>query len=172
MNVASLLTLLRGPGALGWAWMSLLIMALDQLTKSAVMARFELFQRTEILPFFDLVRLHNTGAAFSFLASAGGWQRAFFITISVLVSGGLLIWLRRLPPRGQTPLAVGLACIIGGALGNLWDRVQLGHVVDFIHLHVADWYYPAFNVADIAITTGAALVILDAFLEWRRERKG
>jgi signal peptidase II len=114
------------------------------------------------------MRLHNEGAAFSFLSDAAGWQRWMFIGLGVVVSVGILVWLRRLPPKGQHLLAAGLSFVLGGALGNVIDRVLWGHVIDFIRVHYEEHYFPAFNVADSAITIGAALLILDNLLEHRR----
>ena len=112
--------------------------------------------------------LYNTGAAFNFLADASGWQRWFFIVLGVLVSAAILVWLRQLDPRRHRLLAAGLALIMGGALGNVIDRVWHGHVIDFIHFHWRQWEFPAFNMADTSITIGAGLLILDAILESRR----
>jgi signal peptidase II len=111
--------------------------------------------------------MRNTGAAFSFLSRASGWQRWFFTTVALSISTALVIWLRRLPP-GQNRLAAGLALILGGALGNVWDRLQSGQVVDFIYVYYQNWYWPAFNVADSAITVGAGLLILDTLASRRR----
>jgi signal peptidase II len=118
-----------------------------------------------VTPFFNLVLTHNTGAAFSFLADAGGWQRWFFTAIAVVISIVLVVLLRR--QRGAL-VAAALALVLGGALGNLWDRVMLGHVVDFVQLHAAGYYFPAFNVADSAITVGVALLILDSLRSTER----
>lgn len=160
---------LRTPTSLGFLWVSLAIILLDQATKAWVVAKFELFERVTVLPILEFTRLHNTGAAFSFLADAGGWQRWFFITLAGVVSAGITVWLKRINPRLQLLLATGLSLIMGGAIGNVIDRVWHGHVVDFIHFHWEQrWWFPAFNVADIAITVGAGLLILDAFLESRR----
>ena len=117
-----------------------------------------------------LTRLHNTGAAFSLLAQASGWQRWFFVGLAVVVSGGILYWLRNLPRDSAPFLPVALALVLGGALGNLVDRVWHGYVIDFLHFHWEAAYFPAFNVADSAITVGAGLLILDAILEGRRSR--
>ena len=156
-------------GASNWLWLSLAVILADQWVKNLIVEKFTLYQSVEVLPVLDITRLHNTGAAFSFLAGASGWQRWFFIGLGVVVSSVILIWLRRLPARGQHLLASGLALILGGALGNVIDRVQWGYVVDFIHVHYERWYFPAFNVADSAITVGAALLILDALMAGRKD---
>lgn len=160
----------RHLGATAWLWLSVLVIALDQGTKWLIVQRVELWESIAVNRFLDITHLHNTGAAFSFLADASGWQRWFFIALAIAVSIVIMIWLRRLPPRGQSPLAAGLALILGGALGNVIDRAHLGYVIDFIHVHWGDAYFPAFNVADSAISVGAGLLILDAlFLGRRRE---
>jgi signal peptidase II len=123
-----------------------------------------------LLPVLELMRLHNTGAAFSFLSDADGWQRWLFIGLGVAVSAGILVWLRRLPAKGQGMLAAGLSLIVGGALGNVIDRVLHWHVIDFIRVHYGEHYFPAFNVADSAITIGAALIVLDNLIELDRVR--
>jgi signal peptidase II len=157
-------------GAANWLWLAVVVMALDQWTKRLVVGRFEEFDRIVLLPVLELMRLHNEGAAFSFLSTAGGWQRWVFIALGVAVSAAILVWLRRLPPKGQGLLAAGLSLILGGALGNVIDRVLWGHVIDFIRMHYEQHYFPAFNVADSAITVGAMLVILDNLLEYDRAR--
>jgi signal peptidase II len=157
-------------GASNWLWVSVAVMALDQWTKSLITARFEEFDRLVLLPFLEFMRLHNEGAAFSFLSNAGGWQRWLFSGLGVVVSGAILVWLRRLPAKGQSLLAAGLSLILGGALGNVIDRVLWGHVIDFIRVHYEEHYFPAFNIADSAITVGAVLVILDNLLEMDRAR--
>jgi signal peptidase II len=124
-----------------------------------------------LLPVLEIMRLHNEGAAFSFLSNAGGWQRWVFIGLGVAVSAGILVYLRRLPAKGQGLLAAGLSLILGGALGNVIDRVVFGHVVDFIRVHWNEHYFPAFNVADSAISVGAALIILDTLLDLDRARE-
>lgn len=158
-------------GASHWLWLSLLIVVLDQVTKQWVSSALQLFERVPVLPIFDIVYLRNEGAAFSLLAGASGWQRWFFVVLAAAVSTFLVLWLRRLPPRGETRLAVGLVLILGGALGNAIDRLFYGYVVDFLYFYWGQWYFPAFNVADTAITLGAALLILDAVQEMRRERR-
>lgn len=155
-------------GAWAWLWLTLAVIVLDQWTKWLITSNFVEFQSVTVLPVFDLVRLHNEGAAFSFLSDASGWQRWMFTALAIGVSAGLLVWLRRLPARGQHLLAAALALIMGGALGNVIDRILLGHVIDFIHVHYQQWYFPAFNVADSSITVGAVLLILDSMLSGRR----
>ena len=157
-------------GASNWLWLSMLVIALDQATKHLIMQNFAEFEELTLLPVLDFMRLHNEGAAFSFLDNAGGWQRWLFVALGIGVSVGILVGLRRLPARGQHMLAAGLSLVLGGALGNVIDRVLWGHVVDFIRVHYEDWYFPAFNVADSAITVGAALLILDTLLDARRAR--
>jgi signal peptidase II len=149
-----------------WLWLSVAVIALDQATKFLVTRFLELYERVEVLPVLDFTLLHNTGAAFSILAGASGWQRWFFIVLAVLVSGALVVWLCRLP-RGQRMIAIALSLVLGGALGNVIDRIAHGHVVDFIHVHWGAAYFPAFNIADSAISIGAALLILDAFRQRR-----
>jgi signal peptidase II len=157
------------PSALRWLWLSLGVIALDQLTKTLIVARFQLYERIDVLPILEITRLHNYGAAFSLLHDAGGWQHYFFVSLALLVSVGIVVWLARLRFRASAMLASGLALILGGALGNVIDRLLHGHVVDFIHFHWYErWYFPAFNVADTAITIGAGLLILDSLFESRR----
>ena len=154
--------------ARAWLWLTLAVIVTDQWTKWLVMQNFSLFESVAVLPMLDLVRLHNEGAAFSFLSNASGWQRWLFTAVGIGVSAGLAVWLARLPARGQHRLAAALALIMGGALGNVIDRIRFGHVIDFIHVHYQQWYYPAFNVADSAITIGAGLLILDSLLSAKR----
>ncbi|NMY53104.1 signal peptidase II [Pseudomonas sp. WS 5011] len=151
-------------GRLAWLWLSLLVFVVDQASKFWFDNNLSMYQQIVIIPdYFSWTLAYNTGAAFSFLADATGWQRWFFAAIAVVVSGVLVVWLKRLKP-GETWLAVALALVLGGALGNLVDRVVFGHVVDFILLHWhQQWYFPAFNVADMAITGGAILLALDMF---------
>jgi len=157
-------------GATGWLWLSMLVVALDQLTKVLVVRSLDLYERISLLPVLDLTHLHNTGAAFSMLANASGWQRWFFTVLGVVVSGFLMVWLRRIRSKEQTLLAIGLALVIGGALGNVIDRVWLGYVRDFIYVHWdrVGFSFAAFNVADSAISIGAGCLLLDAFLEGRK----
>jgi signal peptidase II len=152
-------------GATRWLWLTLLIVVADQWTKRLVTDYLEEFEAIVLLPVLDFMRLHNEGAAFSMLSDASGWQRWFFSVLAIGVSVGILIWLRRLPARGKSLLAAGLCLVMGGAIGNVIDRIRLGHVIDFIRVHYAEWYFPAFNVADSAITIGAGLLILDMILQ-------
>ena len=147
-----------------WLWLSLVVIVLDQATKFLVTRFLALYERVEVLPVLDFTLLHNTGAAFSMLAGASGWQRWFFIGLACVVSVVLVVWIWR-TPRGEKLLPLALSLILGGAIGNLIDRIWHGYVVDFIHAHWGDAYFPAFNIADSAITIGAALLILDAFRE-------
>ena len=157
------------PNALRWLWLSIAIIAIDQATKAVIVANLELFERHALLPVLEITRLHNTGAAFSMLSEASGWQQYVFLALALGVSVAIAFWLRVLPLAGSALLASGLALIVGGAVGNAIDRVARDHVVDFIHFHwFESWYFPAFNVADSAITVGAGLVILDALLDYRR----
>lgn len=144
-----------------WLGVSAAIVALDLATKAWVTAAFRYGEVREVTPFFNLVLVHNSGAAFSFLADAGGWQRWFFAAVSIAISIVIVVMLRR---QDQSRLAAAaLALVLGGALGNLWDRLTLGHVVDFVQLHAGGYYWPAFNVADSAICVGVALLIWDGF---------
>jgi signal peptidase II len=147
-----------------WLWLSLAVILLDQATKFLVVRFLELYERVEVLPILEFTRLHNTGAAFSMLANASGWQRWFFISLGLVISVVLVVWIWRLP-RGPRRLPIALALILGGALGNVIDRLYHGFVVDFIHAHWGSAYFPAFNIADSAITIGALLMLIDAFRE-------
>lgn len=152
-------------GALRWLWCSFAVVVADQSTKLAAVAFLDSASSVELVPTLDLVLAYNTGAAFSFLSTAGGWQRWLFIGLAVAICGFILHWLRDLPRHARWyPLALSL--ILGGAVGNVIDRVRIGAVVDFIDFHVGDWHWPAFNVADSAICIGAALLVLGMF---RRE---
>jgi signal peptidase II len=158
----------RGRGAI-WLLLSAAVIVVDQTTKSYIAAHFGEFEYIKVLPVLDITRMHNVGAAFSFLASASGWQRWVFIGLAAVVSIGIIVWLLRLPGGAHRLLSCGLALVLGGALGNVIDRIRLGHVIDFIHFHWNRAYFPAFNVADSAITIGAACLLLDALLEGRRK---
>lgn len=161
---------IQGKTALIWAWLSAIVVALDQFVKWYVVDSFGLYEILPVGPFLDLTRLHNEGAAFGILAGAGGWQRWFFLVLAGAIAVAIVFWLRSMPARGQEWLAIGLALILGGAVGNAWDRFIDGYVVDYLHFHWGDAYFPAFNVADIGITTGAIMLIIDALLDSRRRK--
>jgi signal peptidase II len=153
---------------LSWLLVALAVVAIDQYTKRLITAKFELFERLPVVPYFDLVRLHNTGAAFSFLANASGWQNWFFTGVAVAVSALILWWFLR-QPADRIVVPMGLVLVLGGAIGNLIDRFQQGYVVDFFLLYYGRWSFPAFNVADSAITVGVFLLLFDGFfLEGKR----
>lgn len=148
---------------LSWLGLSVVLVLLDQGTKYLAEQYLEYAEAYSLLPVFDFTLVYNSGAAFSFLADAGGWQRWFFALLATAVSLALIVWIKRLR-RDETLLAIALAMILGGALGNLYDRVALGYVIDFISVHYKHYYFPAFNLADSAISIGAALLILDTFI--------
>lgn len=152
-----------------WLAVSAFIVLADQVSKAYITRHFGEFEFTTVLPVLDITRMHNVGAAFSFLASASGWQRWLFIGLAVTVSIAIIAWLWRLPRGAHRLLSGGLALVLGGALGNVIDRIRLGHVIDFIHFHWERAYFPAFNVADSAITVGAACLLLDAFFDSKRK---
>lgn len=147
---------------LKWLWLAVLVIVVDLGTKALATALLTYANPVPVVPLFNLTLLHNTGAAFSFLAGADGWQRWFFVTLALVVSVVLVYWLRSLK-RSETWTAIAIVLILGGALGNVYDRVVHGYVVDFLHFYWQDWHFPAFNVADIAITVGAGMMILDMF---------
>jgi len=147
---------------LKWLWLSALIIVLDQLTKVVMSNWLDLYQTVAVMPYFNFTLAHNSGAAFSFLAGAGGWQRWFFIVLAVTVSTALVIWLSRLKAQEKVE-AVAITLIIGGAIGNVLDRFLYGYVIDFIDVYVGSYHWPAFNIADAAICIGAVLLILDSF---------
>ena len=151
-------------GRLGWLVLSVLVLVIDQVSKAHFEGALQMYQQIVVIPdYFSWTLAYNTGAAFSFLADGGGWQRWLFALIAVVVSAVLVVWLKRLG-RDDTWLAVALALVLGGALGNLYDRIALGHVIDFILVHWQNrWYFPAFNFADSAITVGAIMLALDMF---------
>ena len=152
-----------------WLGLSIVIVILDQLTKFLVTQNLKLHESIEIFSWFNLTLVHNTGAAFSFLSQAGGWQRWFFIILAITISVVITIWLLRLPAK-QRWLACALALVLGGAVGNLWDRMVFGYVIDFIDVSIGflPWRlfnpWPAFNIADSAISIGAVMLIIDAIL--------
>ncbi|NND60755.1 MAG: lipoprotein signal peptidase [Gammaproteobacteria bacterium] len=160
------------PGRRAWAWLlwSAIVIVLDQVTKLYIVGNFEYRQRIEIMPLLDITRLHNPGAAWSLLADAGGWQRWFFIALGSAVSLLIVYWLTRLRVPQERLLAVALSSILGGAIGNVIDRIIYGHVIDFIHAHYNEHYWPAFNVADMAISLGAILLIIDTVIAGKRQK--
>lgn len=147
---------------LNWLWLSLLVLILDQASKLAVDASMQLFESIPLLPGFNLTYVHNTGAAFSFLAQAGGWQRWLFAGLAVVMSGIITAWLLRLQ-KHETLMAAALSLVLGGAIGNLIDRVAYGYVIDFLDVYYQDWHWPAFNIADSAICVGVGLMLLESF---------
>ena len=151
-------------GKLPWLWLTVLVFVLDQASKFYFEGALNLYQQIVVIPdLFSWTLAYNTGAAFSFLAGQSGWQRWLFALIAIAVSVVLVIWLKRLKPN-ETWLAIALALVLGGALGNLVDRVLFGHVIDFILVHWQNrWYFPAFNLADSAITVGAIMLVIDMF---------
>jgi signal peptidase II len=143
-----------------WLFCAAGIVLVDQITKLAILRKFTEGERMNFTPFFDLTLAFNPGAAFSFLANAGGWQRWFFTALALAVSAVIVMWLRK---ETRTLPALALTLVLGGAIGNVIDRIWLGKVIDFLLVYWKDWYYPAFNVADSAITCGAILLIFDSF---------
>lgn len=163
-----------GSGLLPWLALALIILIADQFTKVLILGYYKLGDTTYVTSFFNIVRVHNTGAAFSFLASASGWQRWFFTGLGTVAAVVIVVLLRQ--HAGQTLFCLAISLILGGAVGNVIDRLRYGHVIDFLQFHWS-WlapmfdkgYFPAFNVADSAITLGAVLLVLD---ELRRVRRG
>lgn len=158
-----------------WLWLSALTVILDQLTKKIAEAELVLHKPLALFPSFNFTLMYNKGAAFSFLSDAGGWQRILFVTLSTLVSIFLLFWLKQISrdekQKNNHLLQIALAFILGGAIGNLIDRALTGEVVDFIQVYYSTYYFPAFNIADSAITVGAGLLILDMIFESKRNKK-
>ncbi len=162
----------NGNQAMLWYGLAILAIILDQVTKLYFENHFQLYQSLPIVkPFFSFTLAHNHGAAFSFLADKGGWQKWFFSTLALAVSLGIMYYLRKVP-KVATVLSAGLALVMAGALGNLIDRLRLGYVIDFLHVHNGDiWHFPIFNVADMAINIGVALILIDSFfLEPKRTK--
>jgi len=147
---------------LKWLWLSLIALILDQWTKIAVDGSMRLYESIAIIPGFNLTYVHNTGAAFSFLSEAGGWQRWFFAAMALIISVVLTVWLYRLKSH-ETLLAVALSLVLGGAIGNLIDRLAYGYVIDFLDVYYQSWHWPAFNIADMAISAGVFLMLLENF---------
>jgi signal peptidase II len=148
--------------ALRWLWLSALVVGLDLGTKALASASLGYAESQAVLPFFNLTLLHNTGAAFSFLAGESGWQRWFFIVLAIVISAVLVVWLAR-TPRAERWLPVSVALVLGGAIGNVYDRIVHGYVVDFLHFYWGEYHFPAFNIADTAITIGAVMMAVDLF---------
>ena len=151
------------PGPLvRWIWLSILVVVLDQSTKALAEAYLTAYHSVAVFPLFNLTLMYNTGAAFSFLADAGGWQRWFFVFLSTVISIAIYRWLRTLPAH-EKPTAIALALVLGGAVGNLIDRLATGRVVDFVDVYWDVYHWPAFNIADAAITLGVVLLIYLSF---------
>jgi signal peptidase II len=148
---------------INWLWLSFVVILLDQLTKQLAERMLTLYESVYVMPVFDLTLLYNKGAAFSFLSDQGGWQRWFFTMLAIVVTMVLTIWLWRLKAQEKW-VAVSLSLIIGGALGNVIDRILFGHVIDFLHFHYQQHYWPAFNIADSAITLGVGIMLYDALV--------
>ncbi len=155
-----------------WLWLAFITFSLDIATKLWVMSSmgYGWDHRIEILPFFNLLYVHNYGAAFSFLSEAGGWQRWLFAVLALGISAMLMYWMRK-TPANQKMINIAYALVIGGALGNLFDRLVHGYVIDFLDFYVGNYHWPAFNIADSAICVGAALIILDSFLSAKKEKQ-
>ncbi len=153
--------MLKDKPMLKWLWVSALALILDQASKITVDSSMQLYESIRIMPCFNLTYVHNLGAAFSFLSEAGGWQRWFFAVLAIVISGVLAVWLSKLQ-KSETLLAVALALVLGGALGNLIDRLLYGYVIDFLDVYYQTWHWPAFNIADSAITVGVGLMLLES----------
>lgn len=156
----------RSAAMLKWLWISAVILLLDQASKLVIDSAMRLYQSIPLIPYFNLTYVHNTGAAFSFLSSAGGWQRWLFAGLAIVMSCVIAVWLARLQKQ-ETLMAVALSLVLGGAVGNLIDRIAYGYVIDFLDVYYRDWHWPAFNVADSAICVGVGLMVLDSFGLWR-----
>lgn len=154
-----------------WLCLAALLLALDLWTKHLASQNLELYRPVPVTGWLNLTLAHNAGAAFSFLAGAGGWQRWFFTAVALIVSGVLLVWLKRLPHSARL-LPVALTMVLGGALGNMIDRIRHGHVVDFVDVHFQGWHWPAFNVADSVIVIGVILLLLEGFIPRRVHLSG
>ena len=162
-------TFMKTSGAmLPWLGLALILLIADQFTKVLILGYYQLGDATYVTSFFNIVRAHNSGAAFSFLASASGWQRWFFTAIGI-AAALFIVWLLR-SHAGQKLFSFSLACILGGAVGNVIDRMLHGYVVDFLDFHHGGWHFPAFNIADSAITIGAACLILDELLRVKKSK--
>jgi signal peptidase II len=147
---------------LKWLWLAVLSLGLDQASKLIIDNVMQLYESRAVFAFFNLTYVHNTGAAFSFLSDAGGWQRWLFAGLAVGMSIVISVWLTRLKPN-ETFIAIALSLILGGAIGNLVDRLAYGYVIDFLDIYYGNWHWPAFNIADSAITVGVVLMLIDSF---------
>lgn len=156
---------------LKWLWLSVIVIGLDQGTKYLASTELQFHIPVEVMPSFNWFLAHNTGAAFSFLSDAGGWQRWFFVGLAALVSVIIYSWLKKLD-RSQVWLASALALILGGAIGNVIDRIYHGYVIDFIQWYYASYYWPSFNIADAAISLGAAILIIDGLFGSKGNKQG
>lgn len=158
----------------GWRWLPLSagVIVADQLVKAWVVHHFALFERVHVLPVLDIILTYNRGAAFSFLSDASGWQRWLFVVLALIISAWIAVYLWRSPREGDRWMAAALALIAGGAVGNVIDRLVHGYVIDFVQLHWQGWYYPAFNLADSAITVGALILLTDGLLRRPAAQQG
>ena len=156
------------PGKSAWLGLSLLVILLDQLTKQYLATHMRVFETVRLLPVFNIALFHNTGAAFSMLAGASGWQRWFFVVLALGITGLIVRWLWSMPAKGGNVLAAGLALVAGGAIGNVLDRLVRGYVIDFLQFHWQGWFFPSFNLADSCITVGAALLLYDTLILQRK----
>ena len=154
----------QGAGMLRWLWLSLIVIVLDQATKQWFESSFMVYEVVNVLPFFNLTLVYNEGAAFSFLSDQSGWQRWFLAAVATVVTSVLVIWLRGLQQQEKLT-AISLGLIIGGAVGNLIDRLLFGHVIDFLDFYIGQYHWPAFNIADSAIFIGVAVMIYDVLFD-------
>lgn len=153
---------MRSVSNLKWLWLSALALGLDQASKFKVASAMQLYESIPVMPYFNLTYMRNTGAAFSFLSEAGGWQRWFFAALALIISVVMTIWLARLKQH-ETLLAIALSLVLGGAIGNLIDRLAYGYVIDFLDVYYQDRHWPAFNIADSAIVLGVGLMLAESF---------
>ncbi|WP_448568700.1 signal peptidase II [Thalassotalea ganghwensis] len=160
---------MKQSSSLKWLWITVIFLIVDQVTKQWVANTFDLYESVNILPFFNLTYIHNPGAAFSFLADQGGWQRWFFTAIAAIACVIFSVWLKR-TPADKTYLAIALACMLSGAMGNLIDRVLFGYVIDFLDFYIGNSHWPAFNIADSMIFIGAGFMIIDAIQEEKAKK--
>jgi signal peptidase II len=152
---------------LKFLWISTLIIVLDQLAKYWAVTQLPLHQAVNVMPYFDWYLTYNRGAAFSFLADAGGWQRWFFTITAIMISSVIFFWIKKLEPN-EKMTAISLSLILGGAIGNLIDRIYLGYVVDYVQIWLGNYPWPAFNIADAAISIGAVILILTSFTDSKK----